>query len=360
MRRCDVLIVGAGPAGSSCAWRLVRKGFDVVMLDQARFPRDKTCGGWITPVVLELLEIDARDYSQSRVLQPITGFRVSCGTAPAVRVPFGKIVSYGIRRFEFDDFLQRRSGAQVCEGVRAERIERDGTSWVVNGQFSAPLLIGAGGHFCPVARTLGAQVTQEPAVIAQEVEWQGRTIAEPTEPHLCFFTDRSGYAWSFQKQKFANVGLGCLGPKSLAPYRPRFFAWLRSAGTAPSDPPPLHGHAYLTADHSPRQVAGESVMLVGDSAGLADSRSGEGIRPAVESGLLAARFAIEAKGAYTPERFARYAAALTAPRSRSAFSWPVPEALSLKLMSIPWFVREFVVKRWFLHMNQPRLIADRG
>ena len=55
MDDCGALIVGAGPAGSSCAWRLQRAGLDTVILDKRTFPRDKVCGGWITPAVLEEL-----------------------------------------------------------------------------------------------------------------------------------------------------------------------------------------------------------------------------------------------------------------------------------------------------------------
>ena len=69
---CDVLIVGGGPAGSACARQLGRAGFDVLILDKSQFPRDKVCAGWITPQVVEELEIDTRDYQQGRVLQPIT------------------------------------------------------------------------------------------------------------------------------------------------------------------------------------------------------------------------------------------------------------------------------------------------
>ena len=54
MDRCDVLIVGGGPAGSSCAWRLVTAGLDVVVVDKANFPRDKVCAGWITPAVVRV------------------------------------------------------------------------------------------------------------------------------------------------------------------------------------------------------------------------------------------------------------------------------------------------------------------
>ena len=73
MDQCDVLIVGGGPAGSSCAWRLRNSGLKVAILDRQRFPRDKVCGGWITPAVFDELAIDPAQYARGRVLQPITG-----------------------------------------------------------------------------------------------------------------------------------------------------------------------------------------------------------------------------------------------------------------------------------------------
>ena len=350
MRRCGVLIAGGGPAGSSCARRLGEHGFDVVLLDQARFPRDKTCGGWITPGVVELLGLDLAAYARSRVLQPITGFRISCGGRPGVRVAFDTVVSYGIRRCEFDHYLLGRSGAEVFEGTRIEQIERVKGEWIVNGRFQAPVLVGAGGHFCPVARMLGAQVGAEEAVIAQEVEWPCCSQADPAEPQLLFFADRSGYAWCLQKQGFTNAGLGRLGRGSLAPYRQRFGAWLRAGDLLPAEPPPLHGHAYLTADKSRRRVADEGVLLIGDAAGLADPRSGEGIRPAVESALLAAE-------CITESRLAKYAAVLRARCPGQTMEWPVPGFVARGLMSMPLFVREVVVKRWFLHAGDREAAA---
>ena len=65
MTTCDVLIVGAGPAGSSCARRLVQAGIDVVIADRAAFPRDKVCTGWITPETIDALELDLTDYAES-------------------------------------------------------------------------------------------------------------------------------------------------------------------------------------------------------------------------------------------------------------------------------------------------------
>jgi flavin-dependent dehydrogenase len=75
VERFDVAIVGGGPAGSSCAWRLAQAGARVVVIDQKLFPRNKTCAGWVTLPVFDLLQIDHDEYGNGRVHQPITGFR---------------------------------------------------------------------------------------------------------------------------------------------------------------------------------------------------------------------------------------------------------------------------------------------
>ena len=59
---CDVLIVGGGPAGSSCAWRLMQHRVDCLVLDESEFPRTKLCAGWVTPEVIRDLEIDVSEY----------------------------------------------------------------------------------------------------------------------------------------------------------------------------------------------------------------------------------------------------------------------------------------------------------
>ena len=75
LERFDVAIVGGGPAGSTCAWRLTQSGARVVIVDQKAFPRDKTCAGSVTPPVWDALQVNLDDYQPGRVLQPITGFR---------------------------------------------------------------------------------------------------------------------------------------------------------------------------------------------------------------------------------------------------------------------------------------------
>ena len=97
MDSCDVLIVGAGPAGSSCAWQLRHSGLDIAILDKQTFPRDKVCGGWITPAVVDELEIKLGEYSKGLVLQPITGFRTSLMGDSETETDYGRPISYGIR-----------------------------------------------------------------------------------------------------------------------------------------------------------------------------------------------------------------------------------------------------------------------
>jgi hypothetical protein len=234
---CDVLIVGGGPAGSACARQLGRAGFDVLILDKSQFPRDKVCAGWITPQVVEELEIDTRDYQQGRVLQPITSFITGMGERTARPVHFEKIVSYGIRRCEFDNYLLQRSGARLRLGEAWESMERVDGRWLVNGTISAALVIGAGGHFCPVVRFLGANLGKdERAICAQEIEFEMsdeqalRCGVEHDRPELYFCDDLKGYGWCFRKGNFLNVGLGREGNKGLVEHVHAFSPMAAVAG----------------------------------------------------------------------------------------------------------------------------------
>src|SRR5260221_2349968 len=95
MTTCDVLIVGGGPAGSTCAWRLRQAGLDVLVADAARFPRDKVCAGWITPQAVEALRLDTDAYAAGgRTPQPFTGVRVGLiGDADTTRVAYDQVLS---------------------------------------------------------------------------------------------------------------------------------------------------------------------------------------------------------------------------------------------------------------------------
>jgi 2-polyprenyl-6-methoxyphenol hydroxylase-like FAD-dependent oxidoreductase len=106
-----------------------------------------------------------------------------------------------------------------------------------------------------------------------------------------------------------------------------------------------------------RRAVDDAVMLVGDAAGLAYPQSGEGIRPAIESGLMAASTIVEANGHYTRDRLEPYARHLQrrfgdgplAHLLSHVVPTGIPTALSLRLLTTSWFVRRVVLDRWFLH-----------
>jgi geranylgeranyl reductase family protein len=372
MDACDVLIVGGGPAGSSCAWRLRNSGLDVAILDRQTFPRDKICGGWITPQVLTELGIDPVEYGRNRVLQPITAFRTGWIGGPALDTAFNDTVSYGIRRREFDDYLLRRSGARLLEGISLASLQRDGGGWIVNGNMRARLVVGAGGHFCPVAKLTGAKPARESAVVAQEAEFemddrqQSACRVRPDTPELYFCADLKGYGWCFRKNNYLNIGLGRMDQHRLTEHVAAFVRFLNSAARISFDvPSALLGHAYLLYGVSERKVADDGVLLIGDSAGLAYKQSGEGIRPAIESGLLAAQAISEAQGNYSRESLERYGKLIAHRFGTAGQDWAsrlgeyVPSAwlgaVGRRLLGARWFVRDVVIDRWFLHANQPGL-----
>ena len=136
MQSYDVLIIGGGPAGSSCARELVQGGLAVAVLERDEFPRTKLCAGWITPEVVADLELDPASYPHrfntfDHLVMHIRGlsFRL-------------KTVQHSIRRYEFDHYLLKRSGAVVHQH-NVREIERDEGDYVIDGQYRARYLVGA-------------------------------------------------------------------------------------------------------------------------------------------------------------------------------------------------------------------------
>ncbi len=362
MESCDVLIVGGGPAGSTLAWRLRKHGLDVVVLDKSSFPRDKVCAGWITLSTTEFLQLDKEDYSRGRVLQHITGFRTGMMNGAGVVTRYGSTVSYGIRRSEFDNYLLQRSGARLRLGEPLKTMERDKDAWIVNDDVKAPLVVGAGGHFCPVSRFLrrnGAR--SEPAVIAQEVEFemdeaqQRECKVAGDTPELYFCEDLKGYGWCVRKGNFLNIGLGREDNHNVAEQVKSFLGYLRERERIPADVPAhFKGHAYMLYQYGSQNLVEDGVMLIGDAAGLACPKSGEGIRPAVESALMAADVILSAARDYRGCRLLRYQSLLAGRFGKDGpASGIMPQSIrrfvSRRLMESRWFSRHVLLDRWFLN-----------
>ncbi len=259
----DVLIIGGGPAGSTLAWALRETGMDIAIMDKESFPRQKVCAGWVTPTVMRELNIDLDDYAKGRVLQAINGFRISQLGQKQVKSHYpGEPVSYGIRRIEFDDYLLRRSKAKLLTARAFKHMERGACGWCVNDDINAKLVVGAGGHFCPVARAIGAKGVSEVAVAAQEVEFemtaeQAAACSINAEvPELFFTPDLKGYGWVFRKGNFLNIGLGREDRHRLSSHVHDFIQYLRQQNKIPQIiPEKLNGHAYLLYPHATRKIS---------------------------------------------------------------------------------------------------------
>lgn len=289
MQRADAIVVGGGPAGSTCAWKLKQAGLDVLVLDKAEFPRTKLCAGWVTPQVVEDLEIDVPRYPH----RFLTFERLEFNWR---RLKFRKrTVQHSIRRYEFDDWLLRRSGAPVVTH-KVKRIEEHGDTFTIDDQFECDYLVGAGGTSCPVYRQFFHDAsprasTLQIATLEQEFayDWQNE------ECKLWFFEDGlPGYAWYVPKADgYVNVGLGgkaesikAKGGK-LKDYWATFTEKLARENLVRDYEYRPTGYSYFLRGQADTVRRGNA-FIVGDAVGLASVDMGEGIGPAVQSALSAA------------------------------------------------------------------------
>jgi menaquinone-9 beta-reductase len=230
------------------------------------------------------------------------------------------------------------------------------------------MLVGAGGSGCPVARMLNGGVRSGgPLVVAQEAEPHLDAAARESlavngdAPELFFCRDLQGYGWCVRKGEYLNIGLGRLDPRSLPEATARFSAFLEATGRIPRQFPwRWRGHSYAVNAGPRGRLVDDGVLLIGDAAGLADRQSGEGIRQAVESGLLAAETIVTSNGRFSLEQLAPYEAEATARFAEAPFPGAVARLVpdrvkaivARQLLRIPTFVRHIVVDEWFLHRRQ--------
>jgi len=296
MRSCEVLIVGGGPAGSAAAWKLRRAGSDVLVLDREVFPRLKLCAGWITPEVVRDLDIDLSAYPH-RLL-----------TFPRLRVHFGRwqvpvaCVQHSIRRFEFDAWLLERSGAPV-ERHNVRHIAADGAGgFVIDGAYRCRYLIGAGGTRCPVYRELFRELAPRATelqivTLEQEIQYDW----QDSDCHLWFCEQGlPGYSWYVPKEHgWLNVGVGALAERMKRRGQDIREHWARLAALlggslAPGASYDPGGYSYYLRGRVD-VVRRDNAFITGDAAGLATRDLGEGIGPAIRSGLLAAESILAGK-----------------------------------------------------------------
>jgi geranylgeranyl reductase family protein len=297
MERFDAIVVGGGPAGSATAIHLAREGARVLLLDKARFPRDKPCGGGLTMRAVRELPVSPEPVVEHRVDR--LGLRLRYGTRfeREGRRPLILMT----QRIRLDHHLLEQaaaSGADVRDGVKVTAVEAGahGVSVHVNGErVEGAALVGADGVNGQVRKELDLGgsyvlgVALEGNVANNVVGGRYQGIAE-----LELGVVPGGYGWVFPKGDHVNVGIG--GWESEGPtLRDRLVDLCRRHGIPPEAVESIRGHRLPL--RRPGSVAARGrVLLVGDAAGLVDPLSGDGMYEAFVSARLAAHAVLDHLG----------------------------------------------------------------
>ena len=314
--KTDVLVVGAGPAGSAAAAWAARAGLDVTLVDAETFPRDKPCGDGLTPRAIA--ELDALGASQWIATRARNAGLRAAGFGQTLYLPWpgGSLPDYGSAapRLQLDDAIRKvalEAGVTPVEGLRATNVDRDDRGRVVTVVFTDPeknttrihcnRLIVADGVRSQLGRVLGREWHRSTAygVAARAYISSGRSDDPWISSHLELRGTQnellSGYGWIFPLgHGDVNIGVGTLATDK-HPADVNLRQLTQHYTDQQREDWELDGElratwsAMLPMGGAVSGVAGPNWMLVGDAAGCVNPLNGEGIDYGLETGHLAAQ-----------------------------------------------------------------------
>ncbi len=338
-RQADVIIVGAGPAGSTAAAYIAQAGVDVLLLEKTAFPREKVCGDGLTPRAVRQLirmgiDVDEPGWIKNRGLRIVGG-------GHRLELPWPDLTDYpdyGLvrTRFDFDDILARnadKSGARLFErtsvtgpilddqtgrivGVTAKPLDDDGRPAGAETSYRAPIVLAADGNSTRLSLAMGLQKRDNrPMGVAVRTyytsprhdddwleSWLELWEGEPGKGDLL-----PGYVWIFGVgDGTVNVGLGILNTSKAfqhVDYKDLLKKWLDHMPEEwgfrdHNRTQPVRGAALpMGFNRKPHYANG--MLLVGDAGGMVNPFNGEGIAYAMESGEMAAEAIVQARSRTT-------------------------------------------------------------
>jgi geranylgeranyl reductase family protein len=288
-RNFDVIIVGAGPAGTVLARELAKKGISVALLEKEGLPRYKCCAGGLSVRAAKLLNMDIFDVVENE----ITGATITYNGSRPYHRQDSKPVGYTVMRDKFDQLLSKQAeiaGVVIFQEHKATGIIMDDEGvrvYTPTGEFVSKFVVGADGGRGLVPKALAFKreiknvVTIESEIIVTE------KVRQKWNSQITIDLGRlPGYAWVFPKSDHLSIGIGChsLNAKGL---KRRYQEFLDSLQLGPYSVIKQSGALIPICKGKFSAVRGRAV-LVGDAAGLADPLTGEGIYNAILSAKLAA------------------------------------------------------------------------
>ena len=320
----DVVVVGAGPGGSTAARYLAERGLHVTLLEKSRFPREKVCGDGLTPRAVKQLirlgiDIDGPGWARNH------GLRVHGGRVEPFVLPWPELAefpNFGLTRArsEFDDLLARHAvagGAHLLEDTNVTGPILDRTDRIVGvrskdgREFRAPVTIAADGNSSRLAIAMGLEKkVNRPMGIAARTyfrsdvnfddymeSWLELWDGKPGESNLL-----PGYGWAFgMGDGTVNVGLGTVGSSASSQkmnYRELMGKWLANTpeewGFRPENQIGGIGSAALPMSFNRQPAYQRGLLLVGDAGGMISPFNGEGIAYAMEAAEMAAEAIVDA------------------------------------------------------------------
>jgi len=281
-KKCDCVIVGAGPAGSTLAYYLAKRGFVVLIIDKHRFPRDKSCAGGVPLRARALCEFSIDETVENRITQLAFTYRLENLHLVENTQPF----AYTVRRDRFDHLLLKNAeaaGATVRAGEAPTAVELRKDCVVLTtsqNSYCSRILVGADGVRSKVAELAGFRVKRR-AIFTLQTKVDG--VAHSDMMRIDFGSFPYGYRWSFPSGSSTLVGVG--GLKVSTDLDGHLREWLDYC--APGISTTRVERFAIPLGGILQRVAKERVCLIGDAGNMTHPLTGEGIYYAMTSAILA-------------------------------------------------------------------------